>query len=92
MASKKQILSKLRILITQKFNDPQKAFHFFDKNSDGNLSAAELKTLISQADVNSFLSGIVANKLIAELDEDKDRQFNWQEFRKAAKKLIDDDM
>ncbi len=92
MASKKQILSKLRILITQTFDDPKKAFNFFDKNGDGNLSVLELKTLISEAKVNSFLSGIVANKLIAELDTDKDKQFNWQEFRKAVKKLIDDDI
>jgi Ca2+-binding EF-hand superfamily protein len=88
MASKKQILAKLRILITQKFKTSEEAFHFFDKDKDGNLSGEELKKLISEADVSSFLSGIVANRLISELDEDKDKKFNWQEFRKAVKKLM----
>ena len=90
MASKKQILNKLRILITRKFDDPEKAFEFFDKNSDGKLSSAELKKLIAGAEVNRFLSGIVANKLLDELDVDQDRRFDWQEFRKAVRKLIDD--
>ncbi|NND07431.1 MAG: EF-hand domain-containing protein [Saprospiraceae bacterium] len=90
MASKKQILNKLRILITQKFDDPDEAFRFFDKNSDGMLSSAELKKLIADAEVNRFLSGIVANKLLDELDADQDRSFDWQEFRKAVRKLIDD--
>ena len=88
MASKKQILNKLKILITQQFDSPEKAFHFFDKDQDGNLSGSELKKLISEADVSSFLSGIVANRLISELDEDKDKKFNWGEFRKAVKKLM----
>ncbi len=88
MASKKQILNKLRILITQKFDDPEQAFQFFDKNSDGKLSASELKKLISTAEVSRFLSSIVANKLLNELDADQDRRFDWQEFRKAVKKLM----
>ena len=88
VASKKQILNKLRILITQKFDDPEQAFKFFDKNSDGKLSSGELKKLIADAEVNRFLSGIVANKLLDELDADQDRRFDWQEFRKAIKKLI----
>ena len=90
MASKKQILNKLRILITQKFDDPEQAFHFFDKDEDGKLSAGELKRLIDDAEVSRFLSGIVANKLLDELDADQDRKFDWQEFRKAVRKLIDE--
>ena len=88
MASKKQILNKLKILITQRFPSPEAAFHFFDKNGDGKMTAEELKSLIAEADVSRFLSGIVASKLLAELDADKDRSFNWQEFRKAVKKLL----
>ena len=90
MASKKQILNKLKILITQRFDNPEAAFHFFDKNGDGFLSGAELKHLVSEAEINNFLSGIVASKLIKELDADKDKQFNWREFRNAVKGLLGD--
>lgn len=90
MASKKKILNKLKILISQKFDSPQEAFAFFDKNGNGRMSVSELKTLVSEAEVNSWLSGVVAKKLITELDMDKDRQFNWREFRRATKKLMAD--
>ncbi|MDH3650603.1 MAG: EF-hand domain-containing protein [Saprospiraceae bacterium] len=90
MASKKQILNRLKILITQKFDNPEQAFHFFDKNGDGFLSASELKHLISEAEINNFLSGIVAGRLIKKLDADKDKKFNWREFRKAVKGLLEE--
>ena len=88
MASKKQILNRLRILITQKFDSPETAFQFFDKDEDGYLSGEELKKLIIEADVSKFLSGLVSSKLINDLDENRDKHFNWQEFRTAVKKLM----
>jgi len=88
MASKKEILNKIRILITQKFNDPKEAFDFFDKNGDGYLSRKELKALVKKSKVSGFLSGIVASKMIEGLDKDKDKKFNWKEFKKATENLI----
>lgn len=88
MASKKEILNKIRILITQKFDDPQAAFEFFDKNGDGYLSKKELKSLVKKSKVNGFLSGIVAAKMIEGLDKNKDKKFNWPEFKKAVEDLI----
>jgi len=88
MASKKEILNKIRILITQKFDDPKAAFDFFDKNGDGYLTKKELKSLVKKSKVNGFLSGIVASKMIEGLDKNKDKKFNWQEFKKAADDLI----
>ena len=88
MASKKDILKKIRILITQKFENPVEAFNFFDKNGDGFLTRAELKELVKQAEVSRFLSGIVASKMLDGLDEDKNEKFNWREFKKAVNKLI----
>lgn len=88
MASKKEILNKIKILITQKFDNPEDAFAFFDKKGDGYLEKGELVTLVKEAKVNRFLSGAVASALIKELDNDKDAKLDWQEFRKAAKKLI----
>ena len=88
MASKKEILSKIRILITQSFENPEEAFHFFDKNSDGYLTAKELKKLVKSAKVSSLISGVVASKMIQGLDKDKDKKFDWNEFKKAVDDLI----
>jgi len=88
MASKKEILNKIKILITQKFENPEDAFAFFDKKGDGYLEKKELVALVKDAKVNRFLSGAVASALIKELDGDADAKLDWQEFRKAAKKLI----
>ena len=90
MASKKEILKKIRILITRKFENPEEAFGFFDKNGDQYLEKDELKDLIKQAKVNRFISGIVANKMLDGLDEDENRKFDWKEFRKAVNELIEE--
>jgi len=90
MASKKQILNKIKILITQSFATPQEAFEFFDKNGDGYLSKKELKKLVKSAKVNSLISGVVADTMLKGLDEDMNKKFDWREFKKAAAKLIDD--
>ncbi len=88
MASKKEILQKIRILITQKFNSPEEAFDFFDKNKDGYLTGKELKKLVKNAKVNSLISGLVASKMIEGLDADKNKKFDWAEFKKAVDSLI----
>lgn len=88
MASKKEILGKIRILITQKFKDPNEAFNFFDKNGDGYLEYDEIKKLIKKAKVNRFLAPVVANKIIRGLDKNKNKKLNWKEFSKATKVLL----
>lgn len=88
MASKKEILGLIRILITQEFNTAEDAFNFFDKNKDGYLTKKELKKLVKSAKVNSFISGIVASKMIEGLDKDKNKKFDWQEFKAAVDSLI----
>ncbi len=91
MASKKEILKKIRILITQKFDSPEEAFKFFDKDKDGFLTKKELKALVKEADVNRFISGTVAAKMIEALDEDKNKKFNWKEFKSSVAKLLEED-
>lgn len=88
MATKKEILKKIRILITQKFETPLEAFEFFDKNNDGFLTKKELKKLVKKAKVGGLISGVVAGKMIQGLDADKNKKFDWQEFKQAVDKLI----
>jgi len=88
MASKKEVLGKIRILITRKFKNPNDAFNFFDKNGDGYLEYGEIKKLIKKAKVNRFLAPVLANKIIRGLDKNKNKKLNWKEFSKAAKVLL----
>lgn len=88
MASKKQILNKVKILLTQSFENPEDAFHFFDSDGDKNLNKKELKELIKSAKVNGFVSGIAAKKMIKGLDANKDKKLNWKEFKKAVDTLL----
>lgn len=90
MAGKKEILGKLKILITQKFDSAEDAFSFFDKNGDQKLNKSELVDLIKNAEINGFIAAMVAKKLLSEMDEDDDRKFSWREFKKAVKKLMDE--
>ncbi len=90
MVSKKEIFRKIRILITQSFNNPTEAFEFFDKNGDGFLGKSELIQLIKDAKINRFFSSTVADKMIEGLDEDQNEKFDWKEFKKALKKLIEE--
>lgn len=87
MASKKQILAKIKILITQSFDTPEEAFKFFDKNSDGYMTKKELKKLVKSAKVG-LISGVVAGKMIEGLDKDGDKKFDWSEFKEAVSKLV----
>lgn len=90
MAGRKEILKKIRILITQEFDNPQDAFNFFDKNGDGYLNTSELTKLVKSASVNGFLSKMVAKTIIKGLDNDTNKKLNWKEFSKAVKKLMEE--
>jgi len=87
MASKKEILRKIKIVLTQNFETEEEAFNFFDKNKDGKLSKREIITLLKAAGINGFLRGIVSKKLIEAYDENGDDKVNWKEFKKAIKKM-----
>ena len=87
MPSKKEILKKNKIVLTQNFNTLEEAFAFFDKDKNGKLSKKEIATLLKQAKINGFLRGIVSKKLIEAYDENGDDKINWQEFKQAVKKM-----
>lgn len=87
MASKKTILNKIQILITNRFETPEEAFRFFDKNSDGKLKKSEIVELLKKAEINGFIRGLVGSKLIEGYDENGDELINWKEFKKAVEKI-----
>ena len=88
MASKKDILRKIRILLNQQFETPQAAFNFFDKNGNGQLSKGEIKGMLLAADISGFLTGLVARTLINELDRSQNDEVSWPEFKDEVKKLL----
>ena len=87
MASKKQILSKIRIALTSNFATQEDAFNFFDKSSDGTLNRSEIVTLLKKAEISGFIRGIVASKLVQGYDFNDDNKIDWQEFKKALKEM-----
>ncbi len=85
MASKKEILNKIKIVLTQNFETHEDAFKFFDKDENGTLNKKEIKKLLKKAEISGFIRGIVAKKLISEFDKSKDKEIDWKEFKKAIK-------
>lgn len=87
MASKESILNKIQILITNHFDTPEAAFSFFDKDSDGKLKRSEIVKLLKEAEINGFIRGIVASKLIDGYDRSGDELIDWEEFKQAVDKI-----
>jgi len=88
MSKKKDILNKIKVLITQSFEKPEDAFAFFDKNADGKIEKDELKKLIRAAEVSRFISGMAAKQMLKGLDGDMDEKLNWNEFKKGVNELL----
>ncbi len=89
MATKDMILGKLQSLITEDFENPRAAFHFFDKNGDGSLSKKEIVTLLKKAEISGFIRGLVASKLIEGYSKDGDSEVSWEEFQRALDEISD---
>ena len=87
MASKKSILRKIRILVTNHFDTPEDAFDFFDKSGNKKLNKKEIVKLLKEAEISGFLRGIVSSKLIEGYDKDGDSYINWIEFKAAVNEI-----
>jgi Ca2+-binding EF-hand superfamily protein len=87
MATKDMILGKLQSLITEDFDDPKKAFEFFDKDGSGTLSKKEIVRLLKQAEISGFIRGLVASKLIEGYSKDGDESVSWIEFQEALNEI-----
>ncbi len=87
-SKEQEILDKIKIVLTQQFEDPQQAFNFFDKDGDGTLNKKEIEALLKKAEVSGFIRGLVANKLISKFDESNDENIGWEEFEAAVSGLV----
>lgn len=87
MSSKKEILKKIKIILTQNFDSQEDAFNYFDKNNDKKLDKSEIINLLKQAEISGFLRSIVAKKLIEGYDDSSDKKIDWKEFKKAIKEM-----
>jgi len=81
------ILDKIQILITNKFETPEEAYSFFDKDGDGKLKKREIVELLKKAEISGFLRGIVSSKLIEGYDKSGDELIDWEEFKAAISKI-----
>tara|TARA_R110002126_G_scaffold77796_3_gene194039 strand:- start:112576 stop:112851 length:276 start_codon:yes stop_codon:yes gene_type:complete len=87
MGAKENILKDIHSLITGKFSTPEAAFENFDKDKDGALNKDEIKDLLKEAGVNSFLRGLVAGEMIKGYDKSGDESINFEEFKVAISEL-----
>lgn len=90
MATKESILNKLQILISTQFSTPEEAFAFFDEDGDKRLDRKEIVRLLKDAEINGFIRGLVASKLIEGYDTSKDEYISWAEFKAAIDEIEKD--
>ncbi len=88
MTKEQQILDKIKIVLTQHFESAEAAFAYFDKNGDGKLTKDEIYKLLKQAEINRFIQGIVASKLIEKFDESDNEFIEWREFETAVNQIV----
>lgn len=87
MGTKENILRDVHSLITKKFNSPEEAFTFFDKDKDGALNKSEIKDLLKEAGVGGLIRGLVAGEMIKGYDKSGDDTINNEEFKVAIAEL-----
>ena len=88
MTTEESILNKIQILITNHFETPEKAFNFFDEDHDQKLTKSEIVKLLKEAEISSFIRGVVSSsKLIEGYDKNADKLIDWEEFKLAISKI-----
>ena len=87
MASKKDVLNKIKILLTRRFKSDKDAINFFDKDSNLYLDKSEVAELLKEAGVSRWITSLAASQIIAKFDQDGNDQLDWQEFKTAIKAL-----
>jgi Ca2+-binding EF-hand superfamily protein len=87
MGAKENILRDIHTLMTQKFKNSEEAFIYFDKDKDGALNKSEIKDLLKESGVSSFLRSLVANEMIKGYDKSGTESINKEEFKVAIAEL-----
>lgn len=87
MPSKKEILNKLKVLITRRFKTDKEAFDYFNKRSNLYLDKSEIIDLLKEAGVSRWITSLAASQIIAKFDEDGNDELDWKEFKKAIAAL-----
>ena len=65
------------------------AFRFFDKNDSGKIDFAEVKTVFKKSVVDKEHIEESLNKIINEVDVNRDGKISFEEFSKVMKKMLD---
>ena len=80
-----ELVAKIKALITEQFaGNARAAFDAF-AGADGLLDPDELKDVLAQAGIGTFLTrGFWADGVISRLDKDGDARISWPEFQAAT--------
>ena len=65
------------------------AFRFFDKNDSGKIDFAEVETVFKKSVVDKEHIEESLNKIINEVDVNRDGKISFEEFSKVMKKMLD---
>lgn len=78
--TEQELMEKIKIMIVRRFDSPQDAFNFFDKDHNKGLNKIELTALLKEAGVSGFIRSLAATKIIHTLDRNKDGLLQWEEL------------
>ncbi len=86
-----ELVTKIKALLVKQYGgitleSMRKLFDFYDKNHDNKISGDELETLLKDADIGNRLTrGAWIKGIIGHLDENGNKQIDWEEFAKAVR-------
>jgi len=83
--TKEKILANIEVLMRSKFETPEEAFQYYDRDSDGFLTKEDFKILLKEAEVHVIIRGLVAEFMMQSFDQNNDKTVSWQEFQEAIK-------
>jgi len=83
-----ELMEKIKIMIVRRFETPQDAFNFFDKDHDKGLNRIELTALLKEAGVGGFIRSLAATKIIHMLDKNKDGLLQWSELEELITRAM----
>jgi len=86
-ADRQELADKVAALVKARFGgDYQSAFRHYDADSDGKITKAELKKLLSDAGVGNLVTRSAwAAGIVGELDRNADDAISWDEFEAVVK-------